>query len=146
MKKSLFMIALIFLIIGQIFAQTTIMGQVKNSAREPIPGAIVIIKGTTNGTVTDVPFDRTIATSHLPVRQGIFFAGIYANEGKHAVGGFSMFSIKDCKYEYKDWRRLQIYQDGKNDVLAESVNDISAVLISSAFTIDDLSKKQYLIN
>ena len=36
------------------FAQSTITGQVKDAAGEPIIGASVLINGTSNGTVTDL--------------------------------------------------------------------------------------------
>jgi len=65
-----------------------------------------------------IPLSKTIAASHLPTRNGIFFAGIDANEGKHAMGLISG----------KDWTRLQTYQGGGNAVLVESVSDFLALL------------------
>ncbi|MDR2804093.1 MAG: T9SS type A sorting domain-containing protein [Dysgonamonadaceae bacterium] len=61
----------------------------------------------------EVTLAKTVAASHLPTRNGIFFAGVDADGGKHAQG-----VIKD-----KDWLRLQSYQGGGNALLVESVND-----------------------
>jgi hypothetical protein len=69
----------------------------------------------------DVPLSKTVAASHLPTRQGIFFAGVDANGGKHALGLNG--KNREDKNEYKDWLRLQTYQGGGNALLVEQVSD-----------------------
>ncbi|WP_170154454.1 TonB-dependent receptor [Mangrovibacterium diazotrophicum] len=44
--------------------QSTITGVVKSSSGEPIPGATVVVKGTSNGTITD--FDGKYTISNVP--------------------------------------------------------------------------------
>jgi hypothetical protein len=65
-----------------------------------------------------VPFNRTVAASHLPTRNGIFFAGVDAQEGKHAMGVVNG----------KDWLRLQSYASGGNALLVESVSNFLDLL------------------
>lgn len=73
---------------------------------------------TAHATDPDVPLAKTIAASHLPTRNGIFFAGVDADGGKHAQGIVNN----------KDWLRLQSYQSGGNAVLVESVSDFIGFL------------------
>lgn len=64
---------------------STISGTVINKQREPIPGATVLIKGTTNGTITDsegkfilknVPPDATLVCSFVGMKdQEVYFSG-----------------------------------------------------------------------
>ncbi len=59
--RILFMFTLCFLLTYQVFAQSkTITGNIVDSNKEPIVGATVMIKGTTNGTITDVNGNYTI--------------------------------------------------------------------------------------
>ncbi|MBT8270466.1 MAG: carboxypeptidase-like regulatory domain-containing protein, partial [Bacteroidia bacterium] len=48
-------IAKIFLLLGCVYsyAQTTVTGTVKDDSGQPLPGANVIVLGTSQGTVTD---------------------------------------------------------------------------------------------
>ncbi|MGB5699371.1 carboxypeptidase-like regulatory domain-containing protein, partial [Muriicola sp.] len=58
---------LCFLLAGiGINAQTTIQGTVKDAAGDPVPGANIIIIGTTTGTVTDFDGNFVLATSQTP--------------------------------------------------------------------------------
>ena len=50
------------------FAQTQISGKVKDIGNEPIPGVSVRLKGTTNGTTTDVNGEFKLS---IPQNQGI---------------------------------------------------------------------------
>ncbi len=53
MKKSLLILILSFLVTGSLFAQVRISGQVKDESGASLPGVSVVVKGTTNGMVTD---------------------------------------------------------------------------------------------
>ncbi|MGB5378459.1 TonB-dependent receptor [Muriicola sp.] len=58
---------LCFLLAGiGINAQTTIQGTVKDAAGDPVPGANIIIIGTTTGSVTDFDGNFVLATSQTP--------------------------------------------------------------------------------
>ena len=52
-QRILFLMMALFGLYGQMMAQTTVMGNVKDGTGEPIIGASVIVTGTSNGTVTD---------------------------------------------------------------------------------------------
>lgn len=61
-KNSLVMLCLFLLNIGQIAAQTTTVSGIVTDGKEPLIGAAVLEKGTTNGTLTDIDgkFELTI--------------------------------------------------------------------------------------
>ena len=52
--KRLSMLALSCMFCLMSFAQSTVTGNVKDNAGEPIVGASVLIKGTSTGTVADI--------------------------------------------------------------------------------------------
>ncbi|WP_428740268.1 TonB-dependent receptor [Tenacibaculum sp.] len=54
MKQKLFIICFLFLGLQVINAQMQIKGTVKDVNNEPLPGANILVKGTTNGTSTDL--------------------------------------------------------------------------------------------
>ncbi len=54
MKKNYSLILLFFLVVANVMAQRTVTGKVTDDVGEGIPGATVLIKGTSNGIVTNV--------------------------------------------------------------------------------------------
>ena len=52
--KQLILMLIIVTFHGILSAQTSVSGNVKNTADEPLPGVNIVIDGTTNGTITDV--------------------------------------------------------------------------------------------
>lgn len=61
MRKHLFMFVLLFLCTNVLFAQKKVSGVVKEAdTNEPLIGATVVVKGTTNGVVTDIDGNYTI--------------------------------------------------------------------------------------
>src|SRR5690554_4247181 len=55
MKRKLAMFLTLFFVgIGVIFAQTQVRGTVVDDTGEPVIGATILIKGTSQGTVTDI--------------------------------------------------------------------------------------------
>lgn len=55
MKQRIFFLLLsLFAFSGQILAQTSITGTVKDETGEPVIGASVIVTGTSNGAITDL--------------------------------------------------------------------------------------------
>lgn len=84
MKRFLMLKALLFVVglllsIGAFAQQMTVKGHVKDATGEPVIGANVLIKGTTNGVITD--FDGNFV---LQAKQGdvvvISFVGYQAQE------------------------------------------------------------------
>lgn len=56
----------LFLFCAVTYAQTTISGTVNDDSGQPIPGANIIIVGTTIGTVTDFDGGFTLTTNQTP--------------------------------------------------------------------------------
>lgn len=61
MKKSILFLGLLITAIG--FGQSTISGKVTDTNGEPLPGANIIEKGTTNGVISDFNGNYTITTT-----------------------------------------------------------------------------------
>ncbi|WP_066222345.1 TonB-dependent receptor [Formosa haliotis] len=63
--KNIFSLLLLF-VCGVTFSQTTITGTVADDSTQPIPGANIIIEGTSTGTVTDFDGHFTLSTDLNP--------------------------------------------------------------------------------
>src|SRR4051812_48740517 len=75
-KKLIYVVCFIILISTQVFAQTekiTVTGTILDDSKQPIPGAVIVVKGTTDGTVTEadgtysitVPPDAILVISNI---------------------------------------------------------------------------------
>ena len=89
MKKILFLLCVIFSI-STAMAQNSISGTVTDSDNQPLPGASVVEKGTSNGTTTDFDgkYALTVGDNATLV---VSFVGYTSNEV--AVGGKSIVNI-----------------------------------------------------
>ncbi|MGC6422756.1 MAG: carboxypeptidase-like regulatory domain-containing protein, partial [Flavobacteriaceae bacterium] len=56
-----YLVSLVFLMGGLLFAQQTIQGLVTDESGVPLPGATVVVEGTSDGTTTD--FDGNFSIS-----------------------------------------------------------------------------------
>ena len=76
MKKTLLLLFVcLFVGISHAQAQVTVKGTVISSENnEPVIGASVLVKGTTNGTITDINVSSHLQTSHLPTKQLLFLS------------------------------------------------------------------------
>lgn len=76
MKKTLLLLFVcLFVGISHAQAQVTVKGTVISSENnEPVIGASVLVKGTTNGTITDIIESLHLQTSHLPTKQLLFLS------------------------------------------------------------------------
>ena len=54
MKKLISLFSMLFLVVTVAFSQRDVSGVVQDDAGNPIPGASIIVLGTSNGTVTDI--------------------------------------------------------------------------------------------
>lgn len=59
-KRLSLVLACLFLIVGGVIAQTKVTGSVVDNAGEPIMGASVVVKGTSNGGITDLDGNFTV--------------------------------------------------------------------------------------
>ena len=64
MKTFLKIFSMLF--ISTTFAQTTIKGTVNDDSGQPIPGANIIVIGTTQGTISDFDGNFTLQTDATP--------------------------------------------------------------------------------
>ena len=82
MKRKLFLfLSLLFISVGIATAQTQVRGVVVDELGEPIIGATVLIKGTAQGTVTDVAGVFTVAVPS----DGLIFVVSYVGMITHEV-------------------------------------------------------------
>lgn len=63
MKKLITLFSILFLVVSVAFSQRDVSGTVQDEGGNPIPGASVIVAGTTNGTVTDIDGNFSISAS-----------------------------------------------------------------------------------
>ena len=86
------MLTISFLLLsGFAFAQKTVTGTVVDATGEPIIGASVIVKGTTNGTVTD--FDGNFTVQNVPGKATLEISYIGFKTQSIAVEGKSSFNV-----------------------------------------------------
>lgn len=89
--RALLLLASILLTFGQASAQRIISGTVKDQAGQPLPGVNVLVKGTTNGTATDVSGNYQIDAS---VDAVLVFSFIGYATLEEAVAGRSEVNIQ----------------------------------------------------
>jgi len=80
MGKRIYSVLLALLLLGvQAFAQTAVSGRVTDQSGEPLVGVNVLVKGTTNGTMTD--YDGNWSLNNLKQGAVLVFSSIgYASE------------------------------------------------------------------
>ncbi|MFC2137134.1 SusC/RagA family TonB-linked outer membrane protein [Bacteroidota bacterium] len=91
MKRYVIFFILLFFIKGQLLAQVKISGQVVDESGIPLPGVNVIIKGTTQGTVTDLDGNYTI--ENVPDDGILVFSFISKETQEIAVGGRNIINV-----------------------------------------------------
>lgn len=78
-KKSIVLICLVFLNIA-LMAQVKVTGRVSDSNKEGIPGASIVVKGTSTGTVSDFEGNYTIDVPNANSTLVISFVGMSTQE------------------------------------------------------------------
>ena len=92
MGKRLITILLVLLTVGtQAFAQSSVSGKVTDKTGEPLVGASVLIKGTTNGTMTDV--DGNYSLSGLKSNSVLVFSSIGFETQEVSVGNRNVINV-----------------------------------------------------
>lgn len=69
----------------------TITGKVTDSQSTPLPGVTVVVKGTTNGTITD--FDGNFTLGNVPADATIVFSFVGMKTQEFAVAGETVFNV-----------------------------------------------------
>ena len=90
LSKRLLSLATAFLMTVVAMAQITVTGNVKDDSGEPIIGANVLVKGTTNGTITD--FDGNYSIS-VPSNATLVFSYVGYKDQEIAVAGKSTINV-----------------------------------------------------
>ena len=75
----------LFLSVGAYAQNITVKGNVKDATGEPVIGANVLEKGTTNGVITDLDGNFQLQTS-AGGNLFVFFGGYFSSEGKAGTG------------------------------------------------------------
>src|SRR5690554_3515977 len=91
--KILLLITVAILMGGNLYAQQTITGTVtEDSTGEPLPGATVILKGTTTGSVTNV--DGTYSLTVPNLQDTLIFSFVGYNNQEVPISGRSVIDIQ----------------------------------------------------
>ena len=109
--RTLLLLCLLLLGVG-LHAQTTVTGNVSDENNDPVPGANVVIVGTTEGTVTDFDGNFTLQTGETPP-----------------------FTLRITSIGYAE-ATVQITQDNQNVtvVLNESQTQLDEIVVSASRT------------
>jgi len=91
--KNLLLVALFFAT-ATVFGQTKLTGKVVDQSNDPLPGASVVVKGTTNGTSTDFDGNFTIEASSNAGVLVISFVGYETKEVSYVASKNKLGSIK----------------------------------------------------
>ena len=125
MKNIYLFVALVFLETAQIFAQTRVTGIVSDGDGETLPGVNVIIKGTTQGTITDINGNYNI--DNVPVDGILEFSMVGMQDQEIKVNSRSKIDVKmAADVQSLDEVVVVGYGSVKRANLAGSVTDINA--------------------
>lgn len=91
MKHYLLSFALSLMVFGQILAQVQVTGKVSNSSGEAIPGVNVTIKGTSQGTITDIDGEYTLM--NVPSDGTLIYSYVGMTTQEVAVGSRSRIDV-----------------------------------------------------
>lgn len=94
-KKNVYVMAVIIFLLtfvnSEIFAQQSVSGTVVDDSGEPVVGATVIVKGTTNGTITDI--DGQYSISNVGSDDVLVFSFVGYKSVETALNGRSIVDV-----------------------------------------------------
>ncbi|MFK8293745.1 carboxypeptidase-like regulatory domain-containing protein [Capnocytophaga stomatis] len=85
MSKQLFWLLVCFFSTFSLVAQVTVTGKITDEANGPLPGANVLVKGTTHGVVSDFDGNYTIQANPGDVLEFSFIG--FQTQTKKVAGG-----------------------------------------------------------
>lgn len=85
-----------------VFAQVEVTGTVSDDLGDPLPGAAVLVKGTSNGTVTDLDGNYTISVPNQDATLVFSFLGF--NNLEEQVGTRTTIDVQ-LEQESVDWMK-----------------------------------------
>lgn len=92
MKKKFYLVIVLFLSATLTDAQNSIIGRVTDEPGEPLPGVTVVIKGTTNGAVTNI--DGNYSISSVPENATLQFSFVGMQTQEIIVGNQTVINIE----------------------------------------------------
>lgn len=92
MKKKFYLVIVLFLSITLTYAQNSITGRVTDEPGKPLPGVTVVIKGTTNGAVTNIDGNYSISNVLENATLKFSFVGMQTHE--IIVGNQTIINLK----------------------------------------------------
>ena len=107
--RTILKIFLLFFCVSS-YAQTTIKGTVTDDSGQPLPGANIIIVGTSTGTMTDFDGKYTLNTSQLPPFTIQVSSVGFETQTKEATSKSKVLRIERCvaTQELQRAQRLQL--------------------------------------
>ena len=139
MKKILLIFSLTFLLAGQIYAQIRVTGQVTNKTGETLPGVNVVIKGTTQGAITDI--DGRYVVEGVPKDGILVFSFVGMETQEIAVGNQAQINVvlseeattldEVVVVGYGSVKRANL-AGAVTDINAQDLQDIPVVNLSAA--------------
>ena len=116
--------------------QLTVTGNIKDNTGYPVPGAAVIVAGTTQGTVTDFDGNYTLAGVPAKGQLSVSFVG-YASQTVDVNGQTTInFTLQDDAQELQEVVAIGYGTVNKRDltgsVASVKAKDIQAIPVSSA--------------
>ncbi len=85
-KKFMFLVALFLMSMGALFAQIPITGNVTDESGEPVIGASILIKGTGQGTVTDIDGNFSLTVTDEEAILVVSYVGMVSREVNASPG------------------------------------------------------------
>ena len=122
---------MLFLAVSVFAQQVTVKGNVKDAAGEPIIGASVLVKGTTNGTITDLDGNFVLLNVDGAAEIEVSYIG-YVSQTKQVKGSESLIFMLKEDTETLDEVVVIGYGVQKKSVVTASIARVSADELSNA--------------
>lgn len=135
MSKQLFWLLVCFFSTFSLVAQVTVTGKITDEANGPLPGANVLVKGTTHGVVSDFDGNYTIQANPGDVLE-FSFIGFQTQTKKVAGGGKSLIINILLKEDTQQLEDVVVvgYGTQKKANLTGTVNTVKAEAIQGKAT------------
>ncbi len=127
--KNYLLVALLF-ITASVFSQTKITGIVVDETNQPLPGASVVVEGTSTGVSTDFDGNFTLETSESSGKVSVSFVG-YETQSINYSGSANLGTIAMI-LSAESLDEIVIVGSGLIDLVSDRVTPIAASTITAA--------------
>lgn len=132
-KKFIFLIALFFVNLGLIIAQVPVSGIVTDETGEPVIGATILVKGTSQGTVTDIDGNFSINVADNDVVLVVSYVGMVTQE---VNAGSNLNIILNSDSELLDELIVVGYGSQKRSDVTGAVASLSGDVLENVPSVD----------